>query len=145
MRLTGVPAGPFIGRDAISRAYAEQPPADTITVAAVDSAGPSSGVLLVSGRSPPGLELEAAELDGAHVHHRDLRVGERLRQRPVTRRAVGDLRRLDQPPAEDAAVRGVGAQHAPRAGLVRRVPAAARTRARFRMDEDRAYLDAGPG
>jgi steroid Delta-isomerase len=39
MRFAGVPAGPFIGRDAISRAYAGQPPADTITVAAVDSAG----------------------------------------------------------------------------------------------------------
>jgi steroid Delta-isomerase len=40
MQFTGVPAGPFTGRDAIARAYAEQPPTDTMAVRAVDSAGP---------------------------------------------------------------------------------------------------------
>lgn len=32
MRFTGVPAGPFTGRDAIEAAYAERPPTDTLTV-----------------------------------------------------------------------------------------------------------------
>jgi steroid Delta-isomerase len=39
MRFSGVPVGPFTGRDAIARAYAEQPPTDTMTVLAVESAG----------------------------------------------------------------------------------------------------------
>jgi steroid Delta-isomerase len=44
MRFSGVPAGPFTGRDAIARAYAGQPPADTMTVRAVESAGPEDTV-----------------------------------------------------------------------------------------------------
>lgn len=32
MRFIGVPAGPFVGRAEIARAYAEQPPTDTLTV-----------------------------------------------------------------------------------------------------------------
>jgi steroid Delta-isomerase len=39
MRFTGVPAGPFTGREAIARAYAEQPPTDTRAVREVASAG----------------------------------------------------------------------------------------------------------
>ena len=31
MRFVGVPAGPFVGRDQIARAYAEQPPSDTMS------------------------------------------------------------------------------------------------------------------
>jgi steroid Delta-isomerase len=38
MRFTGVPAGPFRGRAAIAMAYAQQPPADTLTARRVDSA-----------------------------------------------------------------------------------------------------------
>ena len=39
MEFIGVPAGPFLGRAEIARAYAEQPPTDTMTVGGVDSAG----------------------------------------------------------------------------------------------------------
>jgi hypothetical protein len=39
MAFIGVPAGPFLGRAEIARAYAEQPPTDTMTVGAVDSTG----------------------------------------------------------------------------------------------------------
>ena len=39
MEFIGVPAGPFLGRAEIARAYAEQPPTDTMTIGAVDSAG----------------------------------------------------------------------------------------------------------
>jgi len=37
----GVPAGPFRGRDAIARAYAEQPPDDTITLLEVLGGNPA--------------------------------------------------------------------------------------------------------
>jgi steroid delta-isomerase len=40
MAFTGVPAGPFAGRAEIARAYARQPPADTMAVRSVSSAGP---------------------------------------------------------------------------------------------------------
>jgi steroid Delta-isomerase len=40
MAFTGVPAGPFAGRSEIARAYARQPPADTMAVRAASSAGP---------------------------------------------------------------------------------------------------------
>ena len=39
MEFVGVPAGPFLGRAEIARAYAEQPPTDTITVGGVAAAG----------------------------------------------------------------------------------------------------------
>jgi steroid delta-isomerase len=39
MGFTGVPAGPFTGRDQIARAYAEQPPTDTLTVTGISSSG----------------------------------------------------------------------------------------------------------
>ena len=32
MRFSGIPAGPFIGREAIATGYAAQPPSDTLTV-----------------------------------------------------------------------------------------------------------------
>lgn len=32
MRFTGIPAGPFTGREAIAAGYATQPPSDTLTV-----------------------------------------------------------------------------------------------------------------
>ena len=32
MRFTGVPVGPFVGREAIAAGYAAQPPSDTLTV-----------------------------------------------------------------------------------------------------------------
>ena len=44
MAFTGVPAGPFTGRAEIARAYARQPPADTMAVLAVSSAGPVDAV-----------------------------------------------------------------------------------------------------
>ena len=40
MRFTGVPVPPVSGRAEIARAYAEQPPTDTLTVGEVNSAGP---------------------------------------------------------------------------------------------------------
>jgi steroid delta-isomerase len=39
MRFVGVPAGPFLGRDAIARAYLAQPPTDTMTVSDIVNAG----------------------------------------------------------------------------------------------------------
>jgi steroid Delta-isomerase len=44
MEFIGVPAGPFLGRAEIARAYAEQPPTDTMTVGGVDSAGAADTV-----------------------------------------------------------------------------------------------------
>jgi steroid Delta-isomerase len=44
MAFTGVPAGPFTGRAEIARAYARQPPADTMAVQSVSSAGPVDAV-----------------------------------------------------------------------------------------------------
>ncbi len=40
MRFIGVPAGPFMGRDAIARAYAESPPDDTMSIVDFHEAGP---------------------------------------------------------------------------------------------------------
>jgi steroid delta-isomerase len=40
MAFAGVPAGPFSGRTEIARAYARQPPSDTMAVQSVSSAGP---------------------------------------------------------------------------------------------------------
>jgi steroid Delta-isomerase len=37
MRFAGVPAGPFAGRAAIARAYAAQPPTDTLTIGEVET------------------------------------------------------------------------------------------------------------
>ena len=39
MRFVGVPAGPFIGREAIAAGYASQPPSETLTVTRGDSSG----------------------------------------------------------------------------------------------------------
>ena len=39
MRFIGVPAGPFTGRAAMAKAYAEQPPTDTLAIRDVDSTG----------------------------------------------------------------------------------------------------------
>jgi hypothetical protein len=40
MAFAGGPAGPFCGRAEIARAYARQPPVDTMAVQSVSSAGP---------------------------------------------------------------------------------------------------------
>jgi steroid Delta-isomerase len=40
MRFVGVPAGPFVGREAITRAYVESPPDDTISIVDAHEAGP---------------------------------------------------------------------------------------------------------
>jgi steroid Delta-isomerase len=39
MRLIGAPAGPFVGRAAIAKAYVDEPPTDTLTIRRVDSTG----------------------------------------------------------------------------------------------------------
>lgn len=39
MRFIGVPAGPFVGRAAIAKAYAAQPPTDTLMIRDVVSTG----------------------------------------------------------------------------------------------------------
>jgi ketosteroid isomerase-like protein len=44
MTFAGVPAGPFTGRAGIARAYARQPPTDTMAVTSVTSAGPVDAV-----------------------------------------------------------------------------------------------------
>ena len=40
MRFVGVPAGPFVGRESIARAYAESPPDDTMSIVEAHEAGP---------------------------------------------------------------------------------------------------------
>lgn len=40
MRFLGVPAGPFVGRDAIAHAYTESPPDDTMSIVDIKEAGP---------------------------------------------------------------------------------------------------------
>ena len=40
MRFLGVPAGPFVGRDAIARAYEQTPPDDTMSIVDIQEAGP---------------------------------------------------------------------------------------------------------
>jgi steroid Delta-isomerase len=37
MLFTNIPAGPYVGRDQIAVAYAEQPPSDTMTLEAVET------------------------------------------------------------------------------------------------------------
>lgn len=44
MSFPGVPAGPYAGRGEIAAAYAAQPPAGTLEVRAVSSAGPADTV-----------------------------------------------------------------------------------------------------
>jgi steroid Delta-isomerase len=39
MRFVGIPAGPFVGREAIAAGYAAQPPSDTLTVTRAASSG----------------------------------------------------------------------------------------------------------
>jgi steroid Delta-isomerase len=39
MHFTGVPAGPFTGRDQIARGYAQQPPTEALTVTEVRASG----------------------------------------------------------------------------------------------------------
>jgi hypothetical protein len=39
MRFTGIPVGPFTGREAIAAGYATQPPSDTLTVTRAVSSG----------------------------------------------------------------------------------------------------------
>jgi steroid Delta-isomerase len=74
MAFTNVPAGPFTGRAEIARAYAEQPPADTMAVQAVTSAG---GVDLVSfawaagGTGSMQLTWEAGLIDRLEVSFDD--------------------------------------------------------------------------
>jgi steroid Delta-isomerase len=46
MTFAGVPAGPFSGRAEIARAYARQPPSDTMAVQSVSSTGPIDTVRL---------------------------------------------------------------------------------------------------
>lgn len=42
MRFATIPIGPFRGREAIARAYADQPPTDTITVREVEEYDPQT-------------------------------------------------------------------------------------------------------
>jgi steroid delta-isomerase len=49
MICTGVPAGPFVGREAIRQAYVDQPPTDTLTALSVSSAVSSAVSPAVSG------------------------------------------------------------------------------------------------
>lgn len=44
MRFVGVPVGPYVGRDAIARAYLDHPPTDTMSVRDVVSAGETDTV-----------------------------------------------------------------------------------------------------
>jgi steroid delta-isomerase len=42
MAFTDLPVGPFVGRDQIAVAYAEQPPTDTMTLEAVETLDPQT-------------------------------------------------------------------------------------------------------
>jgi hypothetical protein len=47
MRFVAVPVGPYLGRDAIARAYLDQPPTDTMRVSDLVSAGETDTVRFV--------------------------------------------------------------------------------------------------
>ena len=40
MRFVGIPAGPFVGREAVAQAYAESPPDDMMSIVDAHEAGP---------------------------------------------------------------------------------------------------------
>lgn len=42
MAFTNIPTGPFVGRDTIAKAYAEQPPTDTMTIESVEELDPDT-------------------------------------------------------------------------------------------------------
>jgi steroid delta-isomerase len=44
MSFDGVPMGPFKGRHKIERAYAEQPPTDTMSVWSIEEVGPGTAL-----------------------------------------------------------------------------------------------------
>jgi steroid delta-isomerase len=54
MRFVGVPAGPYVGRDAIAAGYEAQPPDDTLTVLAVSSDGGTDEVRFAWDRGGTG-------------------------------------------------------------------------------------------
>jgi steroid Delta-isomerase len=54
MRFVGVPAGPYVGRDAIAAGYEAQPPDDTLTVLAVSSGGDTDEVRFAWDRGGTG-------------------------------------------------------------------------------------------
>jgi hypothetical protein len=60
LRFEGVPAGPFVGREAIAAAYGTQPPTEQLDV--LDTRAGADGTVIegVAWRSPPG--VRAAEL-----------------------------------------------------------------------------------
>ena len=45
MTFDGVPVGPFRGRDAIRRAYASQPPTDTMTARSIEEIAPGTALV----------------------------------------------------------------------------------------------------
>ena len=45
MRFTNVPVGPYHGLDAIRRAYAEQPPTDTMSVRSIEDVDPATAAV----------------------------------------------------------------------------------------------------
>ena len=54
MRFEGVPAGPYVGREAIAAGYAAQPPDDTLTVRDVTTDGDTDTVRFTWDRGGPG-------------------------------------------------------------------------------------------
>src|SRR5919199_2385353 len=46
MEFTNLPMGPFVGREQIAVAYAEQPPTDTMTLEAVETLDPNTAPAL---------------------------------------------------------------------------------------------------
>jgi hypothetical protein len=76
MVFEGVPAGPFVGRDAIDAAYREQPPDDEILLLAAPAAG-VDGVVRApyAWASAPGAEAGELRLTAA---------GDRIRRLVVT-------------------------------------------------------------
>jgi hypothetical protein len=68
MRFTDVAAGPFVGRAAILRGYAEQPPDDTMTVRTIED--------LDADRVRVHFEWDAGGTGSMHLRRRDGLVAE---------------------------------------------------------------------
>ena len=64
MRFEGIPAGPYAGLDQIARAYAEQPPSDTMTCVSDTRAG-DSDVVRFAWDAGGGGTMRMAWRDGA--------------------------------------------------------------------------------
>ncbi len=67
MRFVGIPAGPYVGRDAIARAYTETPPDDTMSIVDVHEAGPHTAQAAFTWSRGGGGSMTISWYDGAII------------------------------------------------------------------------------